>query len=114
TGYKVQWLIGPGEYNQPTNAPAGNITKYYIYMSTAGSGTYSNLTIKMGQASITSFTGEYMGQLDTVYFRSSVSLSSSTNAWLLFTLDRPFNYNPTQSLIIQVSQCGFTGGGMNV
>src|SRR4030095_5158210 len=64
TGYKVQWLIGPGEYNQPTNAPAGNITKYYIYMSTAGSGTYSNLTIKMGQASITSFTGEYMGQLD--------------------------------------------------
>ena len=25
-GKQVQWLVGPGEYNQPSPAPAGNIT----------------------------------------------------------------------------------------
>jgi hypothetical protein len=117
TGYMTQWLIGPNEYIQPTQAPAGNITKFYIWMSsTGGPATYTQLTIKMGQTALTTFpTGAiYTGQLDTVYLRASVTLSSTTNAWLSFTLDRPFSYNPAQSLVIQVSHCGFTGSGMNV
>jgi hypothetical protein len=115
SGYMTQWLIGPGEYILPSPAPAGNITGFYIWMATTGSGTYTQLTIKMGQTNITSFpSGMYTGQLDTVYWRASGSLSSTANAWMQFTLDRPFNYNPAQSLVIQVSHCGFTGGGMNI
>ena len=115
-GYKTQWLIGPGEFSQPSPAPSGNITKLYIYMSsTGGPATYSNLTIKMAQTTITSFpTGEYTGTLDSVYGRSSVSLSSTANSYLVFTLDAPFNYNPAQSLVIQVYHCGFSGSGMSL
>lgn len=117
SGYENQWLIGAGEYLLPTPAPAGSITKLYINMSsTGGPATYSYLVIKMGQTTQTVFTtgGPYTGQLDTVYDRASVTLSSTANAWLVFTLDHPFAYNPAQSLVIQISHCGFTGTGMNV
>jgi hypothetical protein len=115
-GYKTQWLIGPGEYIQPSPAPAGNITKLYIWMSTSGSGTYTQLTIKMGQTALTTFpTGTiYAGQLDTVYYNIAGALSSTTNTWMSITLTRPFLYNPAQSLVIEVSHCGFSGSGMNV
>jgi hypothetical protein len=115
TGYKTQHLIGPGEYIQPSPAPAGNITQLYIYMATTGGGTYTNLTIKMGQTAITTFpTGTYSGQLDTVYYRASGVLSSTSNAWMVVTLDRAFSYDPAQSLVIEISHCGFTGSGMSV
>jgi hypothetical protein len=116
SGYKSQWLIGPGEYNQPTPAPAGNITALYINMSsTGGPATFTQLTIKMGLTNITSFpSGAYSGQLDTVYYRLSPTLSSTANTWMMFTLDRPFYYNPLQSLVIEVSHCGFSGTGMNI
>jgi len=117
SGYKSQYLIGPGAYIQPTPAPAGNITKLYIYMaSTGGPATYTKLTIKMGQTALTVFpTGvPYTGQLDTVYYNASATLSATINTWMVFTLDHPFNYNPAQSLVIEVSHCGFSGSGMNV
>jgi hypothetical protein len=116
TGYKSQWLIGPGEYSQPSPAPAGNITKLYIFMSTTGGpATYTQLTIKMGLTSLTSFpSGIYAGPLDTVYYRLSATLSSTINTWMMITLDRPFYYNPAQSLVIEISHCGFSGTGMNI
>jgi hypothetical protein len=116
-GYMSQYLMLPGEFAQPTPAPAGNITKLYIYMSsTGGPATYSHLTIMMGQATITVFpTGsQYTGPLDTVYHNASATLSSTANNWLMITLNEPFTYNPAQSLIIQISQCSFTGTGMSV
>jgi hypothetical protein len=116
SGYKSQYLIGPGEYGQPTPAPAGNITKFYIYMSTSGGpATLTQLLIKMGQTAITSFpAGEYLGQLDTVYYNLAPVLSATANSYMVFTLTRPFNYNPAQSLVIEISHCGYTGTGMNV
>src|SRR5688572_24485404 len=91
-GYQCQWLIGPGEYSLPSSAPPGDITKLYIYMSSNGGGTYTNLTIQMGQTALTAFSGVYSGLLDTVYFRASISLSSTINTWLVITLDTVFNY----------------------
>lgn len=115
SGYKCQWLIAAGEYNQPGPAPAGEITKLYINMSTSGTGTYTNLVIKMGQAPITSLpAGLYAGTLDTVYFRASIPLSSTINTWLVFTLDSTFSYNPAEGIIIDISHCGVSGNGMNV
>jgi hypothetical protein len=116
SGYKSQYLIGPNEYLLPTPAPAGSITKLYIYMSsTGGPATFTNLKIRMGQAAITTFpAGEYTGTMDSLYYRSSVSLSSTANAWMMITLDNPFTYNPAQSLIIEISHCGYSGSGMSV
>jgi len=115
-GYKNQWLIGPNEYILPTPCPAGNITKLYIFMATTGGpATFTNLKVKFGQTSITAFpTGEYTGQLDSFYYNTSATLSSTANSWMCITLDRPFTYNPSQSLVIEISHCGFSGSGMNV
>jgi hypothetical protein len=115
SGYMCQWLIAAGEYSLPSPAPAGDITNLYINMSTSGTGTYTNLTILMGQASITMLPpGSYSGPLDTVYFRASVTLSSVINTWMQITLDSAFNYNPALGLVIVVSHCGVSGNGMSV
>ena len=115
TGYKTQWLIGPGEYSLPSPAPSGFIMKLYIWISSSGTGTYTNFTMKMGQTAITSFpAGTYGGQLDTVLYRASMPLTATINSWLVFRLDRPFSYNPAQSIVIEISHCGFTGSGFNI
>jgi hypothetical protein len=115
-GFKCQWLIDPGEYNQPRPAPPGDLTRLYIYMaSTAGPVTYTQLTTKMGQTALTSLPGggSYVGQLDTVYSNPSATLSSTANTWLVLTLNKPFHYNPDQSLVTEISQCVFTYSGQD-
>ena len=118
TGKDVQILYHSGEFNQPTPAPAGNITSVSFYFNGGfGPATYTDMTIKMGQSSITDLTAGtfYAGAMTTVYYRASVSLSTASGSWLTFTLDSPFPYDPTQSLIVDLGQCGGTGtlGGTN-
>ncbi len=110
-GERVDFLYPTGNLNTPTPAPSGNITKVYFYMGySAGNATLSNLTIKMGQASITTLpTGTYYtGQMDTVYYRASVNLISAIGAWMMITLDRPYLYDSSKALIVGISQCGAT------
>jgi photosystem II stability/assembly factor-like uncharacterized protein len=52
--------------------------------------------------------------MDTVYFRATVTLIAPANTFVGITLDRPFNYNPAMSLVIEVQQCGITAGGFSV
>ena len=113
-GKEVQVLILAGELNQPTSAPAGTITALAFRLRAGApiSGwTYSDLTIKLGQSSITTLpTGAfYTGTLTTVYYRASVTLNGTAADWMFITLDSPFAYDPTQSLIVDVGQCGITG-----
>lgn len=113
TGKEVQLLYLPGDFNQPTPAPSGNITKLYFKMNDAlGPWTYTNFVIKMGQAaSFTTFAAGtwYTGPMITVYDSASVSLSASAGGWLQIQLEVPFAYDNTQSLIVEVQQCGVTG-----
>jgi Concanavalin A-like lectin/glucanases superfamily/Secretion system C-terminal sorting domain len=116
-GKQVQWFIGPGTLNMPVPVPPGQqLTKLYFFTVGAASPTFTTLMIKLGQANISSLpTGAwYAGQMDTVYYRASVSLSSSALSWMVITLDRPFVYNPALSLIVEVGQCGATALGMTV
>lgn len=115
-GMRVQWLIRAGEFNQPTGAPSGSITTIYFFMGSTMTTTFTNLTIRLGQATITTLPSGvfYTGQLDTVYHRTSVVLSSINNGWMMLTLGRPFPYDPAQSLIIDVLQCGASNTGMHV
>lgn len=112
-GKEIQVLFLPGDFAQPTPAPAGNITGVSFRLAAnLGPYTYTNFYIRMGQASgLTTFaTGVwYTGPMDTVYSRASVSLGGLANEWMTVNLDRPFNYDPTQSLIIEVNQCGAAG-----
>ena len=113
-GKMVQTLIAPGEFNQPSPAPAGNITKYYIRISTGyplGPATYTAFRILFSQTSITVLpTGSfYQGTWDTVFQRTSITLSAAADTWLEIILDHSFAYNPAQSLVVQIEQCGVTG-----
>ena len=114
TGRENQLLYLPGEFNKPTPAPAGNIVSisFFIFPNNPiGPWTYTDLTIKMGQSNITSFTatGFYTGPLTTVYYKSSVILTGPGGQWMTIILDTPFPYDPTQSLIVDVGQCGVPG-----
>lgn len=112
TGRMVQFLILPGEINQPTPTISGNITKLYCMIAASfGPLTYTNLRILLGQSTITTFpTGVfYTGDRDTVYKRASVSITGTLLNWLEFELDHPFAYDSTKSLIIQIEQQSTTG-----
>jgi hypothetical protein len=65
----------------------------------------------MGQSTITSFTtgSLYTGTLTTVYYKASVTLTGLAGEWMTITLDTPFAYDPAQSLIIDIGQCGVPG-----
>ncbi len=113
-GKMVQNLYLAGDFNQPTAAPAGSITALAFRLRNAnpiGPWTYSELTIKMGQSTITSLPtgGFYTGSLTTVYYRASVSLTGPAGDWMYITLDTPFAYDPTMSLIVDWGQCGVPG-----
>jgi hypothetical protein len=113
-GKMVQTLIAAGEFNQPGPAIAGNITKFYLRISTGyplGPATYTNFRILFSQAAITVLpTGSfYPGPWDTVYQRASVTMSAAADTWLQITLDHPYTFNPAQGLIVQIEQCGASG-----
>lgn len=113
-GKEVQLLYLPGDFSQPTPAPAGNIVSLAMRIGDSypiNGWPYTDMTIKMGQSTITSFTtgAFYPGSLTTVYYRASVTITALGGTWLTFLLDTPFPYDPTQSLIIDMGQCGATG-----
>jgi len=115
-GKLVETLFVPGAFSNPTPAPAGTITSIFVRLSTAMvNRVYTDLTIKMAQSTLTSFTTGtfYAGPWTTVYYRSSVTINNPIE-WLEFILDTPFAYDPTQSLIVEMGQCGATGSGGSV
>ena len=116
-GKAVNWLFLAGDFNQPSPCPSGQqITKVYFFFTTGGSRTYTNLHVLMAQSTITTLTSGqfYAGPWDTVYYNASVTLSAGTNSWASITLDTPYPYDPTKSLVIFVGQCGGAGSGMYV
>jgi hypothetical protein len=118
-GKAVNWLILPGEIAQPTPLPAGNqITDVYFFLyDMDGSRTYTDLTIKMAQDDITTLTSGqfYPGPWDTVYYNASVTLNGTGGTWLgPITLDTPYPYDPTRSLVLCVEQSAGAGSAMYV
>ena len=113
TGKGVQWLVAPSEFALPSPAPSGNnITNLWLYMvSTSGSATVTNLQIRLGQTSaVTLPTGVlYSGAMTVVYSQASAIINWSASGWINITLSTPFAYDPSQSLIVEVTQCGMTG-----
>ncbi len=116
-GKAVNTLILAGEINKPYVVPPGNqITAVYFFMAQAGTRNFTDFHILLAQSTINTFTtGQfYSGPYDTVYYRSSISLNCGANSWMGIQLDKPFQYDPTKSLIVFVGQCSNTGSGMTV
>jgi hypothetical protein len=116
-GKAVNWLFLAGDFNQPSPCPSGQqITKIYFFFTTGGSRTYTNLHVLMAQSTITALTSGtfYSGPWDTVYYNASTTFSAGSNSWSSITLDTPFPYDPSKSLVLFVGQCGGAGSGMYV
>jgi hypothetical protein len=118
TGKKVQWVIAAGEFIMPSPAPGGNeITSIWFRPNAACNATYNTLTIRMATVSTSTFitTGAfYSGPMTTVLSQNTTIISTGPLIWTEIPLTTPFPYDPTMNLIIEVSQCGFTGTGFNI
>ena len=76
-GQKVEWLFQPGDFSQPTPITGFNqINAIYFFMVNGSSQSYTDLTIKMAQADITTLPNQfYSGTFETVYTNSSATLT---------------------------------------
>jgi len=122
TGKKVQWIITPagssGGFNLPAPVPSGNnITGLWFWANSAGNATYTNLTIRMATVPVTQFfsTGAfYTGPMTIVRQQNTTVAPAGAATWVDIPLTTPFAYDPTQNLIIEVYQCGYTGTGFSI
>ncbi|MFC5271067.1 T9SS type A sorting domain-containing protein [Adhaeribacter terreus] len=110
---KTQLLYAPGDFNATPSS--GYITKIYFRNSAASaSATYSNFKVSFLQnadASIPS-TSFYTG-LTTVHYAAlqTVTASDTAGKWFEIPLQAPyFQYDNTQSLIIEIQYTAKTGG----
>src|SRR5687767_8921997 len=80
---KVQWLYTPADFS---GTPiSGNISKVYIRASNAQTSTYSNITIKVGYTTLTTFptgTSNFETGLTEIYFIASRTITTATDAWV--------------------------------
>jgi parallel beta-helix repeat protein len=115
TSNKIQELYAPADFS---NTPiSGNITRIYFRGSTASTtGTYTNFKVFMGQSATPVFPGTggttFFTNLTQVVNSPSKTLTSNATAggWFFIDLDTPFNYNNSQTLVIEVQFTSFTGG----
>jgi PKD repeat protein len=111
-GKSLQALVAPGEL---TGAYLGRITKVYFQGTASVAGSWTGLTINMGQTTATTLpSASIVTGLTNVYTASSVSATSGADGWLSFTLNTPFIYDPNQSLVIEVVVCSTTAGSFSV
>ncbi|MBI5647104.1 MAG: T9SS type A sorting domain-containing protein [Ignavibacteriae bacterium] len=112
---KVEQHYLAGEF---AGAYAGNITKVYWMGDAAVSPTYTNLKIWLGQTTGTfgtSTTTYATTGMTQVYNAASTPVTvPGANSWFGITLQTPFPYNPTQSLIVIFCHEGYSGTGIGL
>ncbi len=117
-GKRVQWIITNGGFGLPSPAlPGNNITTVWFWANNAGTATYTNLTVRMATVPTSTFftTGAfYTGPMTTVRSQNTAVTPSGANTWVGIPLTTPYLYDPAMSLIIEVSHCGYTGGGFSL
>lgn len=112
TTNRVQWVYYRSDF---AGLPTGSqlISKIYLRSGTnMGTATFTNLTIRMGHTTLSTFSnGAFVTGLTTVFSATSHTITSIVSGgWVEFTLQNPFTYNGTQNIIVEVSQTGYTGG----
>lgn len=109
---RVQWVYYRSDF---AGLPTGSqlISKIYLRSGTnMGTATFTNLTIRMGHTTLSTFSnGAFVTGLTTVFSATSHTITSIVSGgWVEFTLQNPFTYNGTQNIIVEVSQTAYTGG----
>ncbi|MBN9482423.1 MAG: T9SS type A sorting domain-containing protein [Bacteroidetes bacterium] len=92
-----------------TKAPSGNITKVYLHAkATAKVYTLTDVIIKLTQTTDTCFAALTPTSPDVPFYTctevfNQKSYSVSTPGWIEFTLSKPFKYDNTKNLVLEVS-----------
>src|SRR5258706_2297317 len=75
----IQWFVAPGEVNSPAPATPGTINSISFFALTTGSATFTNFTIRLGQASSPFAGGSiYAGPMTAVVGSANMLVSSPT------------------------------------
>lgn len=86
--------------------PAGKyISKIYWVCGSGGTGTasYDHLKITMKQANVTALnSGSWSSGMTTVFESTSYSIDNTIGQWFAIELETPFQFDPTQPLIVGV------------
>ena len=108
---RVQWLYLTSEI-APAPAGPGLITKIYLRIGAAGGATtFTNLKVSLGTTPQTVTTTTFIPGLQLCYLgTAAVYPAHATGDWLEITLQTPFLWNPTENLVVEVSQEGYTVG----
>lgn len=119
TQNKAQWIYGPGIFKSNgatgTAAPGGVIDKIYFRLGTtvSSSAAYADFTVSLGQKKGTATTwsnANFDTGITTVFYASSYTLSGATaSSWYAITLNKPFPYDPSQSLVFELKVSKGTG-----
>jgi hypothetical protein len=119
TSNKVQWIYGPSLFNSAgssgTPATSGVISKVYFRLGTTVSSTssYSDYTISLGQnvGTTTAWSsGTFTTGLTQCFYQSTFSMTGATaTSWYAITLQTPFSYDPSKSLVFELKVSAGTG-----
>lgn len=113
TASKTQSLYLPADL---PGGSAGSIPRLYFMYGSTGittGTTLTNLTIKLGQTTAIGFVGGNTffadTSLTTVLTSASYTIAPGpSGTWFSIDLDTPFAYDPTQTLILQITFTGST------
>ncbi|MBU3677061.1 MAG: hypothetical protein FGM54_07785, partial [Chitinophagaceae bacterium] len=104
------------EANTFPGAYAGNITTCYWKVSPNVTTTYTQLQIRISQTAATDLDAGVIhnsSPFTVVYSAASATLTSSASGWVSVTLQTPFLYNPSLSMIVEVTNCTASNTGMS-
>jgi hypothetical protein len=111
---RCQFLYLPSEITPA--APVGFITKVYWRAGATQTGsTYNNFEVAICQNTATTLTtGPWQGPVTTVYTAPAEVINTTNGQWWSITLQTPFFYDPTLTLIIDTRQTSTVGAGFPI
>src|SRR5258706_2255486 len=76
----IKWLVAPEDLNSPAPATPGTINSISFFALTTGSATFTNFTIRLGQASSPFAGGSiYAGPMTAVVGPANMLVSAPTS-----------------------------------
>lgn len=107
--YKGAYIYAPSELTGTLQG--GTINKVYFRPTGSGTTTINNLIIRISQTTATTFTTTNYPN-GTLVYQGNITLSHTAGQWVGITLQNGFAYNPSQSIVVEVSNTSVTGSGL--
>ena len=119
TSNQVQWIYGPNVFNSAgsTGTPSGGgtISKVYFRIITAATASYTNFTISLAQniGTTNAWTSStWATGLTQVFYQATYTVTGVASSFYGITLQTPFAYDPSKSLIFEMKVSAGSGNTM--